>query len=502
MKKLLPSLVILAVVALYASFINNKLKFGSDAVDYYRLAESICAGNGYTIDGQFISKWPPVTPTLMAVGLGLFNNDVGGQKVLLGSLALAGLVVAYMLLARRGNTRLSALAVILTAVSFPFIYWVWDISSEGAYFFFTMLALWLGHRGFEQPTKLGWALGAGLAFGLAILSRTVGIALLAGYALYAAVSFLRLRQAALRPAILGLVPALLLAGGWFWYGKQRGGEGSVAAYSKYGFRPDTYDPTGKAGLKTSLAQIKQNVQGYAFIFSIPDASLRMKKMNRLNAKGLLSVLIMSLAVVGYGYHLCRRTELPECYLLAYGGILLLFNWYDIRYVVPVLPLLFYYLGWTVGRIFEWVSHLLHRPIWAAPATTGVLLLLILANAGISTLSKPAKRLRSPKYDGPAGELHEAALWIKANDPNAVVMCRWANMTWFWTRQEIVGVPLLANPDGMWQHMREKKVTLVIADPDEFSGVTGKFLEPALKRHADEVELAKTFGKTRVYRLKS
>jgi 4-amino-4-deoxy-L-arabinose transferase-like glycosyltransferase len=496
MKRLWPVLVIMAVVALYASFVNNKLKFGSDSVDYYRLAQSICAGEGYTIEGRFVSKWPPVTPTLLAVGLGVFGNEIAGQKILLGAVALLGLVVAYRLLGQRGNSRLSALAVILTAVSFPFIYWVMDLSSEGAYFLFTMLALWLGQRAFAEPPKVRWAILTGLCMGLAILSRTVGISLLAGFGLFAVINLIRHRQAALRPTLLALIPALIIAGGWFWYGKMQGGEGSVAAYSKYGFRPDIYDPTGKAGLKTSLAQITQNVKGYAFIFSIPDASVRMKKMNRLNAKGLLSLAIMSLAVIGYAYHLYRRTDLAECYLLAYAGILLLFNWYDIRYVVPVLPLLFYYLGWTINRLGERLT----GPQWRPRFGTAILVLLILANTGISVASQPAKKLRSPDYHGPAGELHEAALWIKANDPNAVVMCRWANMTWFWTRLKVVGVPILADPEAMWQHMQDNQVSIVIADPDEFSGVTGKYLEPALTAHPDQVTLLQTFGQTRVFRI--
>jgi hypothetical protein len=54
---------------------------------------------------------------------------------------------------------------------------------------------------------------------------------------------------------------------------------------------------------------------------------------------------------------------------------------------------------------------------------------------------------------------------------------------------------------MWQHLQEKQVTMVIADPDEFSGVTGKFLEPALNRHPTQVELLKTFGRTRVFRIR-
>ena len=338
-----------------------------------------------------------------------------------------------------------------------------------------------------------FAVGGGLCAGLAFLSRTVGAALIAGFVLFAIVNLVRHGRGALRPALLGIIPALLLAGGWTLYASRQGGESSLGSYGKYGFRHDMYDPTGKTGLATSLTQAKENIKGYAFIFSVPDASLRLKKMSHFNAKGLLSLAIMGLATVGYLWHLFRRPQLAECYLLAYAGVLLIFNWYDIRYIVPVLPLLFYYLGWSISRLAGLVTKL--------PVAATVLLLLILVNTGISIAAPPAKKLRSPDYQGPAGELYDATQWIKQNDPNAVVMCRYANMAWFWTRMKVEGVPLIADPAAMWQHLQTAGVTIVIVDPDDFSGVTGKYLEPALATHAEQTELLKTCGQIRVFRIR-
>lgn len=487
-KRWLTVVVVVGLLALYASFVNNKMKFGGDAIDYYRLGESISAGHGYTIDGNFVSKWPPVTPLLVALGIGVFHADIAGIKMLLGSVALGGLIMAFFLLRAREEATLGAWAVGITAVSLPFIYWILDLSSEGPYFFWTMAALWLGQRALDEQKKPHCAFLAGICIGLSYLTRTAGATLLVGFVLYALIAYIRQRNMVLKPVLLIIIPALLMAGGWTLYSKQQGGESSIKVYSKYGFRPDIYDPSGTNSLANSLERAKKNLQGYAFIFSIPDSSLRADKMARLNVRGLASLGIMLLAAVGFVGNLVKRPQFAECYLLAYGGVLLVVSWYDIRYVVPVMPLLFYYVGWTIRRMT--------KPV----IVIGIMALLVLGNLGISIASQPAKRLRSPEYRGFAKNYYDASMWIKNNDPNAVVMCGAASMTWFWTRMKVKAIPLIQDPEAMWKHLRTANVSMVIDFPNTFSGVNEKYLKPVLLAHQTETVKVMQFGEVVIYRI--
>lgn len=483
---------VVAVLALYASFVNNKMKFGSDAIDYYRLAESISTGHGYTIGGHFVSKWPPVTPVMAALGMSLFRADLVGIKVLFSALALGGLFMAWLLLRQREEKELGAWGIGLSAVSFPFIYWVVDLSSEAPYIFCTMAAIYLGQRALDGEKKPYVAILAGVCIGLSFLTRTIGAASLLGFMLAASFLLVRERQMnVVKPVIVVLIPVLLLVGGWTLYSKQQGGESSVKTYGSYAFRPDIYDPTGKSSIGNTLNQIVKNAQGYAFIFSIPDASLRMEKVNRFTAKGMISLAIMLLAVIGFVGNLVKRPQFAEFYLLVYGGVLLVVNWYDIRYVVPVMPLLFYYVGWTIKRMT--------KPV----VVNAVLALLVLASVGVSIASPPAKRLRSPEYQGFAKDFHDASIWIRNNaQKNDIVMSSAATMAWFWTRMDVKGIPLIKDPETMWQHIQANKTSMVIYYPNEFSGVDDKYLKPALVAHDAEIEKVKQFGKVIVYRLSS
>lgn len=486
-KRWLIVLAVVGLVALYASFINNKMKFGSDAIDYYRLGESISTGHGYTIDGKFMSKWPPVTPLIAALGISVFHADIAGIKVLLGGMALGGLFMAFLLLRHREKS-LGAWAVAVTAVSLPFIYWVLDFSSEGPYFFWTMAALWLGQLAFNEKYRPHFAILAGICVGMSFLTRTVGAAMLGGIALYAIIVFVRQQSSIFKPALLIIIPALLLVGGWTLYSRQHGGESSINVYSRYGFRPNIYDPTGKSSLANSLNRAKKNILGYAFIFSIPDSSLRADKMERLNVKGVISLGIMLLAAIGFVGNMIKQPRITECYLLVYGGILLVVSWYDIRYVVPVMPLLFYYVGWTISRMT--------KPL----IVNGIMALLVLGNIGISIASPPAQRLRSADYHGFAKNYHDASLWIKNNDPNAVVMCAPASMTWFWTRMNTKSIPYIQDPEALWRHIQTANVSMIIDYPDDFSGVNEKYLKPALLAHKAEIVKVMQFGEVVIYRI--
>ena len=492
--KLIVGLVAIVLFVSYALFATGKMKFAGDAIDYWRLAESLRHGEGYRIDGHFNGKWPPVTATIMAAGMTIFHAEVAGLKLLNAALSIVGLGLMFAVLWHRYERRLAVLAVLLAAVSFPFIYWMVDVSSEPGFFLLSATALWLGAPLLEGKMSTGRAVATGVAIGLTILSRMAGVGLLAGFFLWVVMTRVRGGKMPVAPVLITVVTALVIAGSWLAYSRAESGQTSAGAYSEMAMRDNIYStgPASKPTLGSLARRVTGTAKGYLFIFSAPDASLRIKAQRLLTPQGLVSVWIMLLATAGFLWHLVKRPGFAEYYGLAYGGLLLLYVWYDIRFVVPVFPLLFYYFAFSVDRILVKVPRV----------SLAVLVLLILANTAVSAVSKPARRLRSPTYDGPAGELYDAAIWIKQNDPTAVVMCRWSNMVWFWTHLKVVGVPLITDPESQWKNMREAGVTTVIADPDEFSGVTGKFLDPVLTSHSQQVELIKNIGQTRVYKVRS
>ncbi len=494
MKRILLLLSVAGIVALYASFLTPRMKLGGDAVDYVRLANALANGEGYRVDGHFNSKWPPMTPLLHSMVIRVAGINVTGFKFASMLAALIALWLSYLLLKRHYDERLARYAALLAAVSFPVIYWVVDVSSEAPYLLFSMAGFLLVEEALKRQRWL-WAIGAGLAFGLAALSRTVGLALVIGLGLSLFAHWIRRRHRDAAKLLLAASVAITLVGAWFAYSRLQSGKTTVSTYGSYAFRGDIYNPNAQPN---PVYRALENAAGYTFIFAVPDASIRSKQAARLTPLGLVSASIMLLSLAGWLLRLWKCPRIAEWCLLVYWGALLAVAWYDIRYLVPIMPLLFVYFAFAVDGILLWIAQKLSRPAWAPVATATVLGVMIAGNAALAAVGPQAKRLRVPEYSGAAKEIHDAAMWIKANRPDAVVLSRQANMVWFWTQLPTTGIPLLTDPEEMWRHIRAKQVTVIIADPDEFSGVTGKYLAPALQARAASLPVATTIGRTVVY----
>jgi 4-amino-4-deoxy-L-arabinose transferase-like glycosyltransferase len=499
MKKILAAMVLLGIAALYGSFLNDKLGFAGDPVERLQLAEALRNGAGFTLRGRFAITWPPVAPVAAALGQSVFGTNLSWLKGFDVVLALLGLAAAGVLLWRNHERWIGWAAVVLSAVSFPFIYTTVGVGMEPPYILFSLLGLLLATEALRHGQRWPAAIGAGLCFGLAVLSRAVGVSLFAGLGLYILIRLLR-RETNAKVAAAILLIALCPPALWYGYSWLRTGTTNLASYVKLAERKEIVTEHDDQTTLPLLHRVKDNAVGYVFIFSNPDASLRMKAQARLTPKGIVSAAIVLLAFSGYTWHLVGKPRLLECYLLCYGGVLLVFSWYDIRYLVPVFPFLFYYMGFSAHRIFRWTAERVRLPKLATAATVAFFGMLILANLAFSIASPQAKRLRSPEYHGTAKEVHQAALWVKQHHPDAVVMTRWANMVWYWTRMKVVPVPPVSDPGEMWRRIEEREVGTIIADPDEFSGVTTKYLMPALQAYPERVELVATFGRTKIYRV--
>jgi Mannosyltransferase (PIG-V) len=172
-----------------------------DSVWFLRIAE-----HGYGAAEEATAAFYPLYPLLVGV-LG---------RILLGHYVLAGLLISlaaalgsFALLHRLAETKLgpegAARAVLYLAV-FPFTIFLTAVYSESLFLFLALAAFLFAER--------GSFLGAGVAAGLAWLTRPLGIALLPALALIAwrspqrAAAFSRLVAA---PALFALYPL------WLWW---------------------------------------------------------------------------------------------------------------------------------------------------------------------------------------------------------------------------------------------------------------------------------------------
>lgn len=172
-----------------------------DARWYVAIAE-----HGYGVAHGTVPAFFPLYPALVA-GLG---RVLGGHYVLAGvALSLAAALGAFLLLHLIARKRLgdgAAQRAVLYLAVFPMSLFLQAVYGESLFLLLGLAAFLLAERG-----RFGWA---GIAAGLALLTRSAGVALLAGLVVLAWPARGALARLAIAPVMFAAYPIAL----WIWIG--------------------------------------------------------------------------------------------------------------------------------------------------------------------------------------------------------------------------------------------------------------------------------------------
>jgi len=312
----------------------------NDDALYILLARSIQAGHygqPFLVGAPPHLHYPPGFPGLLAVLSQVFGENLAVFAAANILLVAASLLLVADVVRRKWSPGL-ALAVLGLGVINPGLHNAGGrILSEALYLFLTVLALWA----VTVKPRSGWlALVVGLAAVGAGLTRSVGVTLIAALVVH------WLTQKEWRRAlVLGLAGALT-AGAWLV--RSSGAEQGVTRI----YINDMVGPV--TGPLHSLGQrVIHHVVDYLSAnipFQMPVATVANTVLDNLLWLGLLVVL----AVLGL-WACWQRWRALFWYLLAYGGLLLVWRWVDTRYLIPATPMLHLLVvaGWSVPVAARW-----------------------------------------------------------------------------------------------------------------------------------------------------
>lgn len=186
-----------------------------DQLDYEHYAASLAAGRGYAgADGRPTAFRPPGTSLTLLPAYWAFGRDWTAGRVWFCLLSAATCVLAGLLAASAFGPRIGSLAGLWLALYPPHAYFAMHFLSEGPFLFWLTLAAFLALAGWRRGLWWPWTLAAGLALGMAALTRPQALLVLPLAALAALLAGRGGRRAALlRVSVLGLAFALVL-GAW------------------------------------------------------------------------------------------------------------------------------------------------------------------------------------------------------------------------------------------------------------------------------------------------
>ena len=490
--------------AVYLLSLTNYLSVEGDNAIYIILGRALATGHGYmNIQGsvpRIESQYPPLFPLLLAPLVRVWGTDgVAQMQALVAGFALASLALSFFLFRRWLGSAVLAFATVLAAASSDLI---WEFShkvlTEIPYLFFTLLACWWASDYAAQPR---WLTRAGtlavLAAVAAFMTRTIGLSICAMLPLYLLLgSPIRLRGGdwRLRLAKAGWATLLLalLVGAWTLRNRiVYSGQGHT--YIGQFFLKQTYVPdAGQISVSADdlLTRASKAVDYYGGVYQ---RMIVGHLWDRIPERADFSQALLAITVLGFLYALIRRRTLAEFYLLGYVGIVLLWPWTDLRFAVPILPFLIYYIACALLPPMILLARF--RQLDPRVATAMLLLPLFIPSGDHTVRTALHDRELGFHYElerlgeWPAYQdwrnFHAAAVWLQANAvPGSTVINRSPNIFYLWTGMHSRNYPYSHDLAYMLSDISHEHNDYVIDDRFSWTYTTGLYLEPVLRAYKD------------------
>ena len=475
-------------LVLCLAMFDPKIHTGGDSSHYVLLAESLLrAGDGYSdtmAPGDPVphTKYPPGYPLLLAPLLAIFGRDIVLLKLLSVALTVAStLVYAALARERAGETRWLpvGLAFAVSPVVIDYSHW---LLSEAAFLLCTLVALLFAERARREEGLRGpyfWL--AVVAIAAAYWVRSIGAALVVAGTLYYAASR-RWRQCL---AYSALGAALTLP--WFVRGQVLAGTGSP--YLEQFLLKSVYEPeAGYHDLAGMIGRFFANVGIYSAremprVLAGSDSAWAATEPMKALAVGLCVIVLL-----GFVHVVRSRPGLSETYFALSLLAILLFEEVvsDVRYLMPLVPLLLLYADEGLTRL----AGRLGRVGGPRALASVAMVLIALVGATSQLVRAPANLDMVRRYalgDPFAGYLPNwrsfflAADWVAANTPpDAAVTVRKPRLFNLRTDRRVVEYPFSTDATAVLDVVLGTDYIVI----DQISGTTGRYLVPAVESAPD------------------
>jgi hypothetical protein len=493
-----------AVFSLLA--LDSDLKVEHDSGIYIALGQSLVTGQGYS--ATYLAghpphtRYPPVFPAFLAPLIGLIGYHVPAMKLLMVALAMLTLYLLYVFFTDLAGDLMAFLVVTFTATSHGMLFYSQSIMTEIPYLCLSLLALFWVHRCSRRVEWSGRAMVVAVALiSLAYLTRLIGLSLLLATVVYLACDGPGRPGIKVRRAITiggwAAVPAII----WFvrnWWVS----EGDATPYASSFHLNTLYaSPSFIDGIITYLAGVRTNPAEYTLhtarvvFFYAPWVSR--------------TVLPLLLALVVFGSFLwcaVRRRTVLEYYMLFYMGMLLLLPVENPqRYLVPLIPFIWYYFFTGAGRLLTWLRDqgLVRMPGYQRSLVVASMLLalaLLVANATTAVKANVMDHGREGYYHVVGEDGYVSIVpWVKAHtSPESVFMWAKPSLRYLWTERKAAAYPRTKSPEDMLRSIRQQDVDYVVVDA--FSQTTQQRLRPVVQTYPASFSLVYRDDVSEVYRV--
>ncbi|NQT85510.1 glycosyltransferase family 39 protein [bacterium] len=392
--------VLLLVAVFYVASAPGTLFVKPDTAVYMSVARSLARGDGYAYNGARLGKYPPVFPLMLSAVYRTAGENVRAMQIVVALCGVGAIAMAWLLVRARSGARMAMAVLVLTATC------TWFQSHSSAYVLagapyalFSIAALWLTERAVRAEGFAVWRwLGVAAVGVVAIATHVTGVALIPALVWAALFTRGQTHTARRRLVAAALVGAICTAAALFWILSNQAVEGT-AGYSRH---IETVVPDDLGGFVT-LARLRLTESVSAVL------SRSHKQVRWSLALGVIVLFLLPGLVKAFREH----RSATEVYTCAYIGLLLVAGGEGghERYMVPIVPLLFYYGCLSAPIVCGWAARLARSqsPEKAARIAAVVLAMAVTGHAVVNRIR--CKRGASAfRADSQAEAVEERAAW--------------------------------------------------------------------------------------------
>jgi len=480
--------VFLLIGAIYLALVPRVWSVKPDATVYVGLARSLTRGEGYTFNLAPYGKYPPAFPVMLALVYATLGQNTWAMQLLVALCGVGTLVVTYALVRPRAGRWPALAAVLLTATCTWFCgHSLLYLLSGIPYAFFSLAALWLAERELRSARfwVLRWLLVAVLAT-VAIYTHLCGVALVPALALGILVGRAPQRTRRERWLAAGVVAGICSLAAGYWVVR---GWGLPHTSSYEGLATAPMQGVGRVVEKAALR--------------LTEWTAAPLSMNCRRVSWPFGLLWLGLFLVpGLVKSIRQSRDLTAFYVCAYFVVMTVAGGSGghERYVVPVIPLLFYFGYSSAAILGKWVGSALGKlrrggrdaasaRLW--PRVVVVLLGLSVAGHGASRWAKAKNVAKgfTAKGRADAGSRlrmwQEVGRWVEAHAPRRATICTSSLGSWsyvhFFTERHVVALrPNMGAAEAL-NMMAQQGVGFVVVDARP---QTEKRLLPVLRQHPE------------------
>ncbi|MDQ7799495.1 MAG: hypothetical protein RDU76_11245 [Candidatus Edwardsbacteria bacterium] len=453
---------------------------GGDNAAYVSLSRSLVQGQGlseiWTPEGKAHTQYPFGFPLLLSP-ISLLKLPYAWYKLVPWLSGLLSLL-AFWLLMKDDSKVLYMAPVWLLAINPYFLEYTHWVLSELPFTLFVLLTF-LALKKWEKSGGHLWLAGVILSAVFANHIRSAGIALYLGIFIYL------LFQRKFKASAIFMAGCIALTMPWALRNSHYGTSGG---YLEQFLMRDPYQPElGLLGIGGLIQRFFANLEIYS-INVLP--RMMFPSVDGWGLSGGLVILMLLTvipAVTALIVRIIKNTKGYDWFVLIYLGMSLLWPeaWSDIRFLLPLLPFLLFYLvqayGYAISLVFKRGS------LWPA-----VMLLFLIAAANVSagwnmidSNLKAGNYHSQDKYSGydPAWRSFFAATeWVKANTTeNSIVVSRKPTLFYLGAERKAYCYPFTTQQDSLLKSI--EKADYVMVEP--VSGTGQRFLIPAIQSLLDK-----------------